>query len=486
MRKRILTLLLAAFTMLFSVTVTACSVETRAPNGSFGVGDSGSGDEKPPQEDVPSDGAFKVVLEVPEGETLESVEGVYAVWTEKDGLNVYQAPFNEAGVATSSKPDGEYQVTLSKTPDGFTYNPNIYTASNTENETRISLIPLRELTGNGEPYQTPYTAATGGAYRFTFTKAGEEQYFLFKNPHEGTMHFKSLLDVTKDEVLPILYQCYHVTNADVQKQIVGGGEESSYTKNFYASYALTNSQEQLFKLGVETTNPSAYPIVVDVLIEITKYEDEYTNLTEIPVPDIKLPSNRRTTVGDSWVADMPRGNFVLLADVVSKTSTITFEADMVKKVYNEETQTYFYYLNETYWNEKYPGKVKSPEKKMLYARLAKDVPGIVSSKNAGGWPDTGISYRSEIFCTYPNAVGQNYTEFFKAYLAKMDLANEGPDFPVDEHLQKFLEDYSISHRIFFDGYGNAEGTIDSSHVYSATTDGRWLFVCGYYSLDTKG
>ncbi len=482
--KKFLTLLLAAFTLAFSVTVSACSVETRDPSSSFAP--DSTVESSSPEVETPSGEPFTARLQLPEGESLDTAAGLYAIWTEKGGLNVYQAPFNAQGVATCTGPDGEYQVTLSATPTGYTYNPNIYLASNDDRDTEITLYPLRELAGIGNhPYETPYGISTEGAYRFTFTKPEEKFYFKTDIPRDGTISFKSLLDVTKNETLPVLERGL-VSNEMIQNTIIGGGEQSSYTKNFYASYSLKDNQQWLyfFKIGVESMNPSAYPVVVDMLVEVTDYEDEYTNLVKAEVPDIKLPHNR--TAGDPWRATEPAGEFVLLADVMKLGGgkRIPFEGDMVKKVYNEETKGYFYYLNEEFWNAKYPDHpITDLGKKMLYARLGKDVPGVNTTTPDGTAHNLGLSFRTDFRCPLPVGQGKDYGEFIAAYLAKK---NSNGDYPVDEYMMQFLEDYSISHRIFFDGYGSAEWGLSEANRYSASADGRWLFACGFYTEDTIG
>lgn len=71
--------------------------------------------------------SYTVTLQFPSSTTiLPSLEGIYAIWS--NDTSVYTAEFNSSGVAYCNELDGEYTVTLSETPEGYTYNPNIYEA----------------------------------------------------------------------------------------------------------------------------------------------------------------------------------------------------------------------------------------------------------------------------------------------------------------------------------------------------------------------
>ncbi len=435
MKKRI-TLLLSLLLCLFVTFGVGCSSYYQTGGGgdlSNSTTDSSSGEEKPQGD------AYSVTLKTTDGGSLPSLSGVYAQWTEINGANVYRAPFDEEGVATSYKPDGEYQVTLSTTPTGYTYDPNIYFADNTANDEIIELYPLRGLSGGdgSNVYEQVYKINTTGAYRFTFESSSDAFFFTFGAAYSGKMTFRSLLDVTANEVLPVFYEWIWSVNKP-GPAVVGGAAENSYTKNFYHEVELSNSQSQSFKIGVETVNEKAFPISIDVLIQ---KEGEYTQ-SGISLQMVPPPTNLI-----DYSEEMPTGAFTVLADTNGKL----LDESMV--VYDETDDRY--YLKDSEGN--------ADKSKMLYAMLKKDVPGLTSG--------AGLSYAEVRHTSYET--GKNYTQFINAHFM---AANKDGSYPVTAALKEYLYDFSVKTPMFFDGKGSAEG--DGYQV--ATIHSQWLFACGYY------
>ena len=59
-----------------------------------------------------------------------------------------------------------------------------------------------------------------------------------------------------------------------------------------------------------------------------------------------------------------------------------------------------------------------------------------------------------------------------------DICNADGVCAVTQELKEFLQKYSTSQLLFFDGNGYVETNPDIS-VYAAEDD-QWLFACGYY------
>ena len=59
-----------------------------------------------------------------------------------------------------------------------------------------------------------------------------------------------------------------------------------------------------------------------------------------------------------------------------------------------------------------------------------------------------------------------------------DYCNADGVTPVTQELQEFLQKYAVSQRLFMDGNGYAETSVDPT--YEATEEDQWLFACGYY------
>ncbi len=440
--KKVITLLLSIFLGLLTLFGAGCTSYYQTP-----TGDSSSKQEETSSgEEIPEGEGFSVTLRTTDGGKLPSLEGVYAQWTEINGANVYRAPFDSDGVARSSRPDGEYRVTLSTTPTGYTYNPNVYYADNVQKDKVIELYPLRGLSGGdgSNVYEQVYKIITTGAYRFTFENARDEIFFLFGASYSGEMTFESLLDVTANEVLPVFYKWNSSNNQAASAAIVGGGAANSYTKNFYCSVALTDSQDQAFKIGVETVNSKAFPITIDVLIQKV---GEYT-LPEVELTTVEPPANLK----DFSNKNAPTRNFTLMADTNGKVLDETL-------VIYDETDDRFYQKD---------ANGEADKTKMLYAMLKKDIPGIVGE---GGDSDSG-GLSNPLVRHVALHSKKDYTQFINAYFP---LTNRGGSYPLTAALKEYLYDFSVANKLFYDGLGRGE-----TAGYNSNTPSQWLFACGYY------
>ncbi len=455
--KRILTLLLSAFLSVFAFVAAGCIVEDKAPNGSFGIEQDGSDVEGSSSSDGTSTGeesqkqAFTVRLRTADGGTMGSLEGVQAIWTDLNGVNIYQAEFNKEGVATCYGPDGEYQITLSNTPQGYAYNPNVYFADNNKSEVVIALYPVREFRGSSTGQKPPdqYSVTNTGVYRFTFESPSDEFYFNFGAVYSGRMSFQSLLDVTANEVLPIFYTAGTIYYFDVQIPVIGGGAENTYTKNFLYEFQLTNSQDKLFKIGVETVNIKAFPVTIDVLIQKEgEYTDNDIQYEVVPTPELWLPDSlREDTENGGWLAAKPTsGRFTYIYNtnkgVLDETMVIEHEG--------------YYYVKDA--------EGKADLTKPLYAMLTKDIPSFMEAEGAG------LSYSMVRHKCASSK--KDYTNFINAYFVKV---NKDGVYPVDTALKEYLFDFCKSKQLVFDGMSTAE-----QEGYKTDGASRWLFACGYY------
>ncbi len=454
--KKIVNIVLSICLALLSLAAVGCG-EYRPPSGGFTPGESvedsssGGGAVRPDDKTQP----FTVTLNPLDGGTLKGLNNIKAIWTDATGGGLYEAPFDENGVAASYKPDGEYQITLSEPPTGYTYDPNVHFADNLRKERTIDLYPLRTPTGGDGTDYNAFKADVTGAYRFTFNKPTEEYYFTFGASHSGLIRFESLLDVTQNEILPVFYECFSPFLATVRLRVVGGGASNSYTKNFRCDYNLTGSQAKLFKIGVETVNPKAFPVSIDLLITGDDYINSDSNLEVVPAP-VDLPT------ADS-IESVEGKTFHLIADDNGKL----FDEDMV--VYDKEDG--YYYVKDAEGN---------PDRsKRLFARLARDVMGVFETYERGTnrHVDQGLSYYEiRHKCYLTPTEGKDYTDFANAYFAKV---NSDGSYPVDKALKEYLYDFCLSKQLFFDGYGSSEG--EGMGGYKTDGPSRWLFVCGYYA-----
>ncbi len=475
--KKIITLLLSSI-LVIATLLSGCGVDYRAPNSSFGV-ESG---EDSSVEETPAGDCYTVRLQTSDGSRWSSLAGLYAVWTDKTGADMYKASFDKDGVAVCYEPDGEYYVTLSGLPTGYTYNPNAYEANNDAKETVVKLYPLRSLTGgDGGVSPDHFQIKQAGAYRFTFEKETDEFYFTFSGTSSGKISLQTLIDITTNELSPTLYECFGTHLPKVRKEITGGGASNTFTKNIYCEYNLTGSQEMLFKTGVETAKEGLYPVTVDLLIEQNEYEGDYSNLTEMPKPVLDLPEALKELYineagEETWRAKItPVGKtFVSLANYTRGSFSANRNFDVSLIAFDEETG--LYYFNKNYAK---PDAEPTPDKKYpLYAVLKRDVPGL-NTTDLGGVHNLGLSYKDSYhLCTNSR---RDYTKFISAY---MERCSTDGSYPVDKNLETYLNDVSITRNIFFDGHGTAElggnwGDFPSGSYY-ADSASRWLFACGIY------
>ena len=78
-----------------------------------------------------------------------------------------------------------------------------------------------------------------------------------------------------------------------------------------------------------------------------------------------------------------------------------------------------------------------------------------------------------------NLTVSNGTENYKVFVEQSYAAvcnSDGVCFVTNE-MKEFLQKFSVSQRLFFDG----NGFVESTGVYAAEDD-QWLFACGYYAI----
>lgn len=449
-------LILTALCLVFSFG--ACGTYTPPVEG----GGDGGGTVTPPEggdpetPTDPTDDSFTVTLlwnkENFTEEMYPNLDLLQAQWTDKETNEKYRAYFNEDGVASISGLDGDYQVTLVKAPDGYTYNPNIYTADNTFKNVLIDIYNLTPTKGTGaDKYNTIITITQPGAYRVTLQNASQEIWFKVRPTERGIYSIESLVDVTANKINPILYR-YAGTDAwisDTPAEIIdGGGAENTFTKNF--RWEITLEQGQVgapfpFVIRSTNTDPSAYPLVVDFIYD---KDGDFTGGTQPAVP--VLPVEDFSKWKDGNAQDItPDGVFTYCANRPGIENHLLDES-MVGV--NPDDGYYHYYNEET---GKYDGD-------LVFVKITQrteivDLP----------FTDTG---NMNIY--YLN--GRSYLSFIHDYYAK--YVNNDGCYPVTEELKAFLMDYATSQAIFNDGDGLAE-----EKGYNSDEESQWMFACGYYA-----
>ncbi len=461
-------LLLVALFMALSIGLAGCGVEHRGP-GTQPDNPSVPGTEEPPSDDPPSDeGDVYTVKLVCDDDPVVPEEGIYALWTDADGFGIHRAAFDSSGIAKITGLDGElFKVTLSALPNGYTYDPNIYTADPENRDKVIKLYRLTPTTGTGDGLYNPILLSDRGIYRASFTYPNQIVYFRYKPTYTGEYSISTMVDVTANVINPKIEVHLGTSgyiNSTPNETIDSGGPENTYTKNPVWIEALGNKNYILeFGIRVEAMNSNPFPLTVDFILE---WEGEFTGGEEEIKYDIIAPTEEFV---QQTVPEGKEFKYVAYLDPANRL----LDADMFKLYRKEDGgDGYYHFYDEiTGYGD------------VIYAKIKKDTE-VIATDSGRGFLDGRISRKIGM---------KDYNNFLNQY---SDYCNADGVYPVTEELQIFLQGYAIAQAIFDDGNGMAEipgDTIISDPVtgedinlgyfpgYNSGEHDMWLFACGYYA-----
>ncbi len=454
--KKFSVILVALFVAL-ALGLAGCGVEHRGPGNQTGE-PSGPGQEEKPPVVQPSDDedAFTVKL-VCGGVAFSPSAQIFAQWTEEDGYSIHRAPVDSKGVAKISGLDGDYKVTLSALPAGYTYDANVYSANNDERETVITLFRITPTTGSGNDLYDAIMLTDRGVYRATINYSGQTVYFRYKPTYTGEYSVSTLVDVTDNVINPLLD--VHLgtggyINPTPEAVVDTGGPENTYTKNLVWIKELGNTNYILtFGIRAVGMNNNPFPVNIDFILQ---WEGEFTGGEEIK-KDVQVPK-------EEFVQQtVPEGKtFKYVAYLDSENRLL--DTDMFKLWKKEDGgDGYYHFYDEiTGYGE------------LLYAKISKDNEVIITNSKSG-------FLDGFVRCEVGN---KDYNDFIKNKYGS--YCNADGVYPVTEELQIFLQEYATSQAIFDDGNGMAEkpGKNDDGTFFPGYNSGEhdmWLFACGYYS-----
>jgi hypothetical protein len=357
-------------------------------------------------------------------------------------------------------------------------------------------------------------------------------YFKYQPTVEGYYSIASMLDITANEINPVLIFYSSASSQNVSeysKQIIdGGGVSNTYTKNFYHEvYRATGTETTIvFCITAESMTDAAFPIDIDfMLTRIGDYADD--EIGEIVEPDsIEF---LESLVGTEVLS--PKGTFKYAAQIdPSLPNTLQSKYFAL----NPEDGFYHVYDKEKYADNNGYGPV-------LYAKLTQDCEVYVTGQDTyfnNAKPNQMFLSKvvGKATCSLHQLNGKNYIKFFYemdysdennskyrykwAYrinnngeetsvqiyftsgyatpavvdeYGQSDIANptykyltKDGTFPVTEKIKQFLQDFAIASTLFRDGIGEAETGNSNSNSgkeivkYTSDEDSQWLFACGYY------
>ena len=418
------------------------------PAGSTGgtIGGNNGGGNQPGSENN-----FKVSL-VYNGEPYVPIHDVTAQWSGYNGITT--ASFDNDGIAQTTL-DGDFRVTISGLDTAYTYNPNIYYATNDNPETVIELYritPIRSSSSiNGTLYHEYEITATG-YYRATFNTPEQARngiYFLYCPKSAGKYSIESIVDVTANEINPIadIYtgsRQFISPNCTVQDT---GGASSTYTKNFRYDLQLAKSElgDNVFRYVIRFNSRISnisFPFNIDFQVSYKGEADEYDYATTTvnPEEDFEARKSQLSAMGEDW-------------EQTGKTWTYADDKHYLlgsQYKFNEEDGLWHRWDGENF------GEI-------LWAKINMDSIILVT--------DSGLGFMDGLVSTR-NLNGFNYDSFVERY---SQYTNSDGCYPVTAEVKVFLQNYSVSQRYFMDGRGWAE-----THGYKASEADQWLFNCGYY------
>lgn len=455
----------AVILLALSCAFVAACVQYKAPSAGDGTGGGGEGG---------GDKKFTVTL-VCEGEPFTPPIDMEAKWTGEDGI--YSAKFDENGKAEAEGPDGDYHVTLSAVPEGYTYDPNGYFADNRNRDTEIEMLKIIPTSGRGDGPYRPIVVRKPGTYRATLSGKGvclNERALSYENvifyeyepQQQGRYSIESWVDTAENEINPII----DVLNGSSQFKIYShrqddGGYSSTYTKNFRLALELSSDMVGnvwTFVLYADCKS-GKYPVTVDFTI---KFEGDFVadEREYKPVP----------TSGPYWDGSRPAGterwvyadtNRVLDGSRVKLYKWVDANGNGIK---DDGEGDDFYHLYD---------QASDTYGALLFAKINRDSEVLVTEQ-MGQIIDRGFMWNER----YGGLI--NLTFDGKSYLDLVDAynlyCNSDGGHPVTEELKEFLQAYAVYQRFFFDGNGWAEDP-DGRGRLKSSEENQWMFGCYYYA-----
>ncbi|MBO4982697.1 MAG: hypothetical protein J6D23_01445 [Clostridia bacterium] len=269
---------------------TTSSSEQTTPSSKPNDTTESSGKEESPDTDKPGEevSEFSVYLMyngLPFAGDTESP--IKVKWT--DGISFISAPVNENGIAVMYGLDGDYRVTLDNIPDGYTYNPNIYEATNDKPNVRIDIYKIGTTKGAGSGLYSRKELSATSMYRATLKNAQQKLYFEFRPTKSGTYTIESWVSTSDDKINPKIdvYTSSFAAPIYLYTLDTGGTEGENYTKNF--KYEVEIADEMIstsgggqvvfvFSIYATARNEKYFPLNVDFAVQYEGgFELEHTS-----------------------------------------------------------------------------------------------------------------------------------------------------------------------------------------------------------------
>lgn len=420
--------------------------------GNEGTGSTGGNTETGPQGPVQQDVEFVVSLVYNEKIFIPEEE-ISVIWL--DDYSQYEAQIGEDGYAKKTL-DGDFTVILSKAPEGYTYNPNVHIASSDSPVIQIEIYKVSKISkGRGTGLYSEYEITNAGYYRANLKNKSTKVFYEYNPKKAGYYVIESLVSVCDDVVNPMvdIYTGTFASKYFSETLNTGGAsKKGGYTKNFKWIVRLSQAElSNVFTFAIYADSKTGtYPVTVDFSIIYTgEYYPESTVSKLIVAEEANFKTDEYSK--DEFVfinSDHGKGSYY---GAVSNGTGILSGKDYK---YNEETGYWHRYYEDT--------NTFGP---ILCAKISQPCAYYEESLNL-------IESHGNKNLTVENGT-ENYKQFVEVDYT-LACNSDGVCY-VTMELKEFLQKFSVSQRLFFDG----NGFVESTGVYAIEED-QWLFACGYY------
>ena len=446
-------------------------------------------------------------------------ENISAIWRGENSL--HHAEFDENGTATVYGLDGNYQVTLSGIPEGYTYNPNAaaHKTTNYDRDIEIDLYDVIVPKSKGTDMYNDYillsdetkNAVNPYVYRVTLESETSRVHCQFSPPSSGLYSVESWVDVQEQKINPSIdvyngsfaFKTYSHTLED-------GGASDGYISNFKHEVDITTDEignDFSFAVFAGVKN-NKYPVTIDFVVQCDGEPIRQRIPAKMMVPTETLYQQPNYSKNDYKI---------VTADVEGSGGRRLFDGTMYK--WNEETGFYHVYDVDKYkgYTETYADGTSQMFADgygpILYAEVVpnEDVDGedglnpfLPPYTPPGSTIGIPISFSNVESVGNSNLTLSSATENYKLFIEGWDAlvsvgyawidtlsadevkkysqvkgyatyVNNDCYYGVTEELKDFIQKYSTTQELFADGEGRAE-----DNGYDALEQDQWLFACKYY------
>ena len=449
-------------------------------------GDNSSEEEKPVIPPAQTDVEFTVCLIYNKQVYIPKAdEKITVIWA--DDYSQYTQEIAADGYAKLVL-DGDFYVYLDNTPSGYTYDANIYTADNENPVVEIQLLKIAKVSkGKGTELYSEYELSSEGTYRAEIKNKGKKVFYEYKPKKSGYYVIESFVSVHTDMVNPKVDIYTGTFAAKYFSQTLDDGgtyKKGGYTKNFKWVVKLTQAElNNVYTFAIFADSKTGeYPVYIDFRIS---YEGEYykesTLAKLMEAEEIKANCYCKSCKYPVDPADVP-------SNCPNCKGTEFTEASSRTPNYGNE----FKYINSDYGTGNYYGGISNGTGFL-------DADNFKYNEATGYWHvyDKDTNTYGAVLCVkitspcayYEEALSlieshgnknltvsnltENYKQFIEVEYAA--ICNSDGVCYVTNEMKIFLQKFSVSQRLFFDG----NGFVESTGVYAIEED-QWLFACGWY------